>query len=299
MKQVFILLVSFYFYQASAQNAIPNPGFENWVNGGTFFSGYQNPQGWGTLNSATSLLGVETVKRTTEAQFVHSGNSAIKLETFYINLLNRPAQGICVTGSINIDTEEIEGGLSYNLRPDNFSGWYQYYPAGADTGQVAAVLTKWNLLLQKRDTVAIAGKWFLEQNNSYQQFVAPFEYWSEISPDTLMVILVSSSQFEPVVGSVLYLDDLSMNFTTSVQNQTAKSNIAVYPNPASEVIHFEFSERGTFEVYSLNGTFTSSGIVNAGINSIVVDKWSPGIYMLNIYAETGDKFSVTRVFISE
>jgi hypothetical protein len=297
MKQAFILLMLCYLYQASAQNAIPNPGFENWENGGNFFNSYQNPQGWGTLNNATSLLGVETVKRTTNSQFVHSGNAAIKLETFFIALLNRTVQGICVTGSINIDTEQVEGGLPYNLRPDYFSGWFQYYPAGADTGQAAAVLTKWNLLLQKRDTIAIAGKWFLQQNNSYQQFQSPFEYWSEESPDTLMVILVSSSQFEPVVGSVMYIDDLSLNFSTTVQKPTSLSNISVYPNPASDFIHFEVSEQGTFEVFGLNGTVVSSGVVSSGINRIELTEWSPGNYILKISTEDGEKIGVTRMVV--
>lgn len=297
MKQAFMLLLSCYFYQATAQNEIPNPGFEDWENGGTFFNSYQNPQGWGTLNSATSLLGVETVKRTTNSQFVRSGNAAIKLETFYINLLNRPAQGICVTGNINIDTEEIEGGLSYNLRPDNFSGWYQYYPAGADTGQAAAILTKWNSVLQQRDTIAIAGKWFLGQTDVYQQFDEPFEYWSEESPDTLMVILVSSSQFEPVVGSVMYIDDLNLNFTTLVQNPVSKSNIFVYPIPALDFIHFEFSENGIFEIFALNGNMVSSGSVNVGLNRISVDNWSSGIYLLKISTPHGELIGFSRIVV--
>jgi hypothetical protein len=297
MKQAFIVLLTCCFYQVAAQNEIPNPGFEDWENDGTFFNSYQNPQGWGTLNSATSLLGVETVKRTTNSQFVHSGNAAIKLETFYINLLNRPAQGICVTGNINIDTEEIEGGLSYNLRPDNFSGWYQYYPAGADTGQAAAILTKWNSVLQQRDTIAIAGKWFLGQTDVYQQFDEPFEYGSEESPDTLMVILVSSSQFEPVIGSVMYIDDLNLNFTTLVQNSGSKSNIFVYPIPALDFIHFEFSENGIFEIFALNGNMVSSGIVNVGLNRISVDNWPSGIYLLKISTPHGELIGFSRIVV--
>lgn len=299
MKQAFILLLSGFVYQVSAQNTIPNPGFENWVNGGTFFSSYQDPQGWGTINSATSLLGVETVKRDTNPQFVRSGNAAIKLETFFINLLNRPAQGICVTGSINIDTEEIEGGFSYNLRPDYFSGWYQYYPAGTDTGQVAAILTKWNLLLQQRDIIGVAGKWILDQTSVYQEFEVPFEYWSNESPDTLMVVLVSSSQFEPSVGSVMYIDDLSLNFTTSIQKQTSKTNNTVYPNPASGIVYFESPIKSAFEVRSLKGSIVSKGNVDIGKNSLDVKGWKVGFYMLNVLSETGDAVGVARIVVTE
>jgi hypothetical protein len=297
MKQAFILLLSGFVYQVSAQNTIPNPGFEDWENGGTFFNGYQNPQGWGTLNSVTSLLGVETVKRTTNSQFVHSGSAAIKLETFYINLLNRTAQGICVTGIINIDTEQVEGGVPYNLRPDYFEGWYQYYPAGTDTGQVAALLTKWNPLQQQRDTIGLCGKWFLGETNTYQQFQEPFTYWSDENPDTLMIILVSSSQFEPSIGSVMYIDDLNLNFTTSVQKPPSESNISVYPIPALDFFHFEVFEKGVFQVFALNGNIVSAGIVNAGLNRISVAEWYSGIYLLKISTFTGELTGTARIVV--
>jgi len=299
MKQAITLLLSGFVYQVSAQNTIPNPGFEAWENGGTFFNGYQNPVGWGTLNSATSLLGFETVKRVTNPQFVHSGNAALKLETFFINLLNRPAQGICVTGNINIDTEQVEGGVPYNLRPDNFSGWFQYFPIGSDTGQVAAVLTKWNLLLQQRDTVGIAGKWFLDQTNTYQQFHEPFDYWSDENPDTLMIILVSSSQFEPSIGSVMYIDDLSLNFSTPVQKLSEFGSSSVYPNPASDFFSFDFHKDATFRIYNLKGTLVLNGKVNAGNNKIMVNNWPESIYVITILDENlkpiaNDRIIVTR-----
>ena len=46
-----------------AQNAIPNPGFENW----TQVSNYFNPDGWNNLNSNTAILGVLTCTRTSAA----------------------------------------------------------------------------------------------------------------------------------------------------------------------------------------------------------------------------------------
>lgn len=298
MKQAIILLLTGFFSHVSAQNAIPNPGFENWQNEGTFFNSYQNPVGWGTLNSATSLLGFETVKRVTNPQFVHSGNAALKLETFFINILNRPAQGICVTGTINIDTEQVEGGLAYNLRPDNFSGWFQYFPIGSDTGQVAAVLTRWNLLLQQRDTIGISGKWFLEQTDTYQQFQEPFDYWSDENPDTLMIILVSSSQFEPSIGSVMYIDDLSLNFSTPVQKLPEIQSISVYPNPASDYFQFNFPNPATFMIHNLIGVVVLSGNVVAGNNKIALNNWQEGVYMISIYDENERPVAVKRIIVT-
>jgi hypothetical protein len=277
IKYIQALLLIFIMQPLMAQNVLPNAGFENWVNAGGLFNSYQNPANWGTLNDATSFLGIITVTKATQAQFVKSGNAALRLETYYINLLNRPAQGLCVTGSVNTQTEQVEGGLPYNLRPASFSGWYQYYPVGVDTGSVVAVFTKWNAQTLQRDTVGIAGQWFTEQATQYNNFNVAVEYSSEEAPDTVMVILVSSSQTEPGIGSVMYIDDLNFEFTAATEDLTALPRISVYPNPAIDFISFDAPQAATMQIRNLGGVLVKTfGLFKE--NRVTVDDLPAGIY---------------------
>src|SRR6056297_3394099 len=127
-----------------AQQGLPNPDFESWNSEGGFFTSYEDPEGWGTVNGATVSLGVTTATRATSPQYVQSGGSAVKLETEYLPLVNRTVPGICVTGTVNIETEDVEGGIPFQDRPSGINGWFQYYPTQNDTGQVGVVLTRWN-----------------------------------------------------------------------------------------------------------------------------------------------------------
>lgn len=187
----------------NAQNAIPNPGFETWnVN-----PNYDDPASWGTINGLTYFLGVRTVTKASAAGEFHSGSAAIKLESKTVPLQGT-APGIAATGSINTGGY-IDGGLVYTKRPISLTGWYRYTPSGTDTGSIEATLSKWNAGNHTREVV---GRAVFEQNvsvGSFTQFTVNFTYNNNNIPDTLVMILLSSSQGNASpAGSKLWVDDL-------------------------------------------------------------------------------------------
>ncbi|MES2619239.1 MAG: PCMD domain-containing protein [Bacteroidota bacterium] len=217
MKKYFALLSLLFCIQFSnAQNAIPNPGFETWNPN----PNYDDPASWGTINGLTYFLGVRTVTKTTDK---HNGSFAMKLESKAV-ILQGTAPGIAATGTINTGGF-IEGGVVYTRRPISMTGWYKYTPSGADTASIEATLSKWNTNTQTRDEV---GKAVFTQNQTvgtYTQFNVNFTYSSALTPDTLVMILLTSSQGNTSpVGSILFVDDLAFELCTGFSASAASTN---------------------------------------------------------------------------
>lgn len=282
----------------AAQQGLPNPDFETWDSEGGFFSSYEDPAGWGTVNGATVSLGITTATRATAPQYVQSGESAVKLETEYLPIVNRIVPGICVTGSVNIETENVEGGIPFQDRPAGINGWFQYFPAQNDTGQVGVVLTRWNQETNSRDTIGTGGFWALGETSTYTFFSGPIEYFSELSPDTLVAVLVSSSRFEPRIGSTLYVDNLNLEYgVTDVLVRWPKES-RVYPNPVRNELFFEVSGAKRVDVIDQGGKVAEKFDLESGQQNLNVSSLLGGYYLLRFFDGRSSVLTHARIIVS-
>jgi len=292
MKHVLLLVLLFPFL-AMAQNAIPNPDFENWTTGGLPpINSFEDPNGWSTVNSLTYLLGIQTVTKASQPQFVKSGNFALRLETFFVAALNRPVQGGAATADINVADESLSGGVPFNLRPSALEGWYQYYPVGADTATMAILLSKWNSVLGVKDTVGYALYRPTEAVSVYTQFSAELEYFLEDDPDTMIVGFVCSGQFEPGIGSVMYVDDVSLVFEPVSVTKSASKKPLLYPNPTRDFVRFDIPGAVWVIVRNLTGQIVLEQNLLNNNNQIHLSTLNEGLYLLQ-FIDSGGKQIVT------
>ncbi len=234
---------------------IPNPSFESW----TAHTGYDTPDSWGNTNSFTTLASVFTCEKGTTG--APSGSSYLKLTSKSVPMVG-VVPGVAVTGTISVSgtTYGVSGGFAYNQRPANLTGSWEYMAAGADHGQIAVFLSKWNMALNKRDTVSFtnyAVPGLPGMVMVWATFSIPLTYQGGQYPDSAM-ILVSSSTATPVANSYIYLDNLAFagnvpSGVVTVVNDHAETTI--YPNPAKD--------KATIYYYSL-----LSGNVNISITDI-------------------------------
>ncbi|HLP52095.1 MAG TPA: T9SS type A sorting domain-containing protein [Chitinophagales bacterium] len=276
-KFLSVLLLLTYVTCAIAQNAIPNAGFETWnVN-----PNYDDPQSWGTINGLTYALGVRTVTKATGAN-AHSGTAAIKLESKNI-IIQGTAPGIAATGTINPNTQAVDGGVVFHRRPISITGWYKYIPNGVDTGTVSVYLWKWsNGARVEIGTAEIA---FTTTVNTYTQFTADFDYSSTLFPDSMTVTLLTSSRAQgSPVGTQLFIDDLDMvmcnNFSASATagapatctaaNGTATVTVA---NSAGENVYNWSNSASTAAITAAAGTYivtvTDGNLCSATASAII------------------------------
>jgi hypothetical protein len=287
MSKQLIIIIVFVFIQlfSIAQDTIPNQGFENW----DFFGNYEDPTGWGTLNSVTSFLNAATVKKATVSSDVHSGNAALRMETLQTSVQIIPA--VVTTGVINTATQTIDGGAAFTARPTSFKGWYKYQPVNNDTGSVEILLYKWNTGTNNRD---IIGRGKFEQTatvSSYQQFNITINYLSADIPDTAVVTLLSSPNSNPQVGSLLFIDDLSFEYNTgiNIKNKNEEMAFSISPNPVSNNFNITIKNAAeknmNIDVYQMDGKLITQ-LTTKGKKNILLraDDFNllPGVYLLKL-----------------
>ncbi|MBN4062452.1 MAG: hypothetical protein COA57_15570 [Flavobacteriales bacterium] len=294
-KALFVIAASLSLYtSATAQNTIPNPGFENWVNQGT----YEDPQDWATLNQETSLLGISTVTKATGTD-AHSGTSAIRLETK--SVAGQIVPGTAITGVFNPLSLEINGGFSCNVRPVSLSGWYKYSPAGLDGGSVEVILSKWNPATFLREP--IGSGIFIEPIavNTYAYFTATINYVSSELPDTAVIILLSSAYNTPIPGSILFVDDLVFDLPSGISTPAHSYEISIYPNPNYGTFSIEIPSQYSVLntqicIYNMLGEQVQHSLIRSSANLLINLTAQPsGVYFVSI--ETADAVKMQKLIV--
>ena len=284
----------------SFSQTIPNGDFEDWS------GSPEKPLNWGTLNTTTPFGSVITATKTTDNT---GGIYAMNLVSQNIPMVGTTIPGLAICGSIKIKTTFTAPYISYEIfgfpfeaLPTKLEGNWKYVPAGTDTAIILILLSKWDAIMQKRDTVAFGVKMIFSGISNYTPFTAPIIHVASGDPDTAM-ILISSSGRSPTVGSSLFVDDLKftggnvgvyeLQVANSIQQRT-------YPNPAGDEINF-ITEQNISEIiiYDVTGRQVESLKSNIANYKMQTEKLTNGIYFYQLlnsnYAICGSgRFNVLR-----
>ena len=284
MKKLIITFnLSLVLINFALSQQISNCGLERWQS----FTGYEVPDSFLTIDQVI-FAGQPLVTKTTDA---HSGQYAAIVQTGYVS----------VSGFLSYGRFEKIGqtnyfyGWPFTARPDTLRFWYKFIPAGNDTGLAAIVLSKWN-----GNHVVIGLGLMPVFNNiaSYTMAEIPIEYYSSETPDTIMISFVSSFNSNPTAGTMLFIDDISLDYPTGVKEITSNTPetflLTAYPNPfnPSTTIRYQIPEMSfvTIKVYDVLGNEIAT-IVNEEktIGSYEVEfdasELTSGIYFYQLKAE--------------
>jgi hypothetical protein len=277
MKHFFCFLFLTFFVAVLHAQEIPNGGFESWS------GSPEVPDSWGALNFSIPLLGnfVSATKSTDS----HTGDFALALESINIPVINLAIPGAATTGTLNQFTFQSSGGFPFELRPNAIKGYYKYQPSGADTASVEALLTRWNEDLGKRDTVGYGKKIFRDAIGSYKLFSVPIVLDATATPDTARITVYSSSRSNPTAGSKLFLDDLEFFTTTAGMSETQSSSIALYPNPATQMITVkgaELTSQHTIHITNVLGQNLCNAKCLQGGQNLNIENLQKGLYFCTV-----------------
>lgn len=282
MKKIIFVLLYLIGFTAYSQE-IPNPGFEVWQND----AGYDEPETWTTPNSTSYVFPfyVLTVTKETDA---YEGSFSAKLETKEI--IGIPVPGLITLGELHVDvfnnTSEITGGVPFSSRPDKINGYFKYFPQPNDSLLIAVFMLKHNNSTGNLDTIGIGAFSSAQTTNSFTAFEAAIDYYTEDIPDSMNILILSSDVTNPVVGSILYVDNLS--FSNDVGNDYSSLETAgnVFPNPANDRLFFNLNafSNNIIEIYDLSGKRLIFKKINAGISKtdLNIESLSPGVYIVSI-----------------
>jgi len=225
---LFLMILLFPFIQVRLQGQsaiIPNNGFETWVT----HTGYENPQFWDTPNQETSIFpfNTVTVSKSTDA---HGGSYSVKLETKKLPVISLDVPGFITNGQITVDvwagTYILSGGQPINDQPTHLKGFFKYLPKGGDSCVIGIGLTKYSAGV--RDSIAFGYFSTRDTVTDWTPFYAWIDYDTLITPDTMNIIGMSTAQEVMTPGTVLYIDDLELDYTVGVNPRKPATGIEIY-----------------------------------------------------------------------
>lgn len=272
------LTVSFLSY-----SQIPNNGFEDWSQ----MEGYENPIGWATLNDQTKMASIYTATKGTPGNV---GSAYLKLTSRKIGDL--VTKGIAVSGKLDTNTLQPISGFAFEGQPRNLIGKWQFM--GMSPGSISIALTKWNAILNKRDTVAFTERNLAGMVMSWKSFSIPLEYRSSTLPDSCIIFLQSSGS-DPSNNDYLWVDELS--FDGSVAGLKSEGMISqqikLFPNPSKGEFTISsnqsFGKDVTIQITTIEGKIVKSEKMKTSPidNAYILDlqNFGKGVYVLKLVNE--------------
>ncbi len=266
MKKIITLLLLLVATSLHAQ--LVNPGFEIWSSdllapASMNPNSGNNSNGWWTYNMFSSpVLGSSPIS-VFRCDTAHSGLYSARIKSVVYtpasHSLNAPwgipfighsyldTLGILFNGTTNEIAATYKPGIPFTQKISTLSFWYQYYPQGNDTAECRALLVK-----NKNPQGGGAVKLFNATGSTWQQATIVFDYIDTQTPDTLYILMSSSSlDHNPVPGSTLLVDDVSVSYITGVTDiEDLAEGIIVYPNPSTGMFQVE-TATSTSDTYKL------------------------------------------------
>ncbi|MCR4964796.1 MAG: T9SS type A sorting domain-containing protein [Bacteroidales bacterium] len=318
-KSIFTLLIAFTFGFISAQT-VPNGDFESW-NGNT-------PDSWTTSlngNIITELFGMEvpvpvSVSFGSSTTDAHGGTAALQLapSTFGIpgteysylmpgiaqlgsadqfniplSLIMDIAQGnISNLDSMDLSalatlTQLLAKGLPCTSTPYGVKMWVKYQPAEGDTLTVIA--------FTKSNGVPASYAYYMSSTpySDYTQIELQFD--DPLAACDSIFIGILTSGFNAHEGTILKVDDITLNYDNTAVSDHIDDVIDIYPNPTTDMLNITgMTDQFSYQLYDLTGRLLLSG--NGDTRTTVnVSALPTGVYLLHL--QSNDQVVTRKVVV--
>lgn len=328
MKRIgLIALVACIFGAVNAQNSVQNGGFETWSSGGLFSQ--EQPQDWtaalvGSITQEIAGVNIPIPINTyfgSKATDAHSGSYALKLQANSIGIPGTSyeflmpgiaqlghAEGFSIplstimsivnmvgnqdtTGIGDLDwsalatlAQVVSPGMPCTETPTHVSLWAKYYPQNGDSLMVIAFAKNGG------SPFSFAQLTCGSTLDEYTQLTAAFDV--PLQPCDSICIIVISGGFNTDPNTVLYVDDVCIDYELGVEEVNAPT-ISVYPNPTVEMfsITVDADDVYDYRLTDMTGKLVASANDNQGVVMVDVRDLTPGMYLLQV---TQNGKSVTR-----
>ena len=323
MKKILSVIIATIvgFWNLNAQNTLLNSDFELWS--------YGKPVGWtvGLHGNITSIVNLPVeVNFGTQSNEAHSGNSSVKLQSgdftipytsYSFNLpgilqagesdgFNIPLESIMTiinilqdsTSLAELDTSDLEAistlsqllskGVPCTTTPTTINAWVKYQPQEGDQLVMIA--------LTKKDRMPVSYTYGTFQpedmTNFHEVSLALDKPGTEC--DSLMLIILSSMQLNS--SSVLYVDDIALDFSGVGIPERDDFAGRIYPNPATNCLHIQPDIDNAYE-WTLTDLSGKTLLAGKATGETVLDTKTiaPGMYLLQIRSD--NNISTCKVLV--
>lgn len=258
---------------------VANNNMENWTP-----VDLTEPDGWGTTNLASAVLGAAPSVREIQG----NTGSAAQIEVVDLGLFGDTDTFGFMANNFDFFAGG-EPGSPYADQPEKFTFNYRYAPQGNDQAIVYVVFSKWDPIDQDRDSIN-GGIVYLSAAANWTAEEITFDWTGKPMPDTISVIIGAGDFFAEtaVPGSLLDIDDLALAFPTGETVLLFEEKpIRLFPNPASQKITIQVgsivgpnAQLQVFDVLGRQVYQTQLGDRQQDIISL--QGWATGTYLYEI-----------------
>ncbi len=288
---------------AGGQTVIPNAGFENW----SVFSTYTDPVDWDTPNFELNLIPFINISVVTKGpDRSGAGFYSARLETrlYPFPLAPMDVPGFMTCGDLTVDfdsgTYVLSGGVPVVDKPTHLKGYYKYLPKGGDSCVIGIGMTRTTGSF--KDTVGLGYFSTKDSVPDWTPFSAWIDYTGAELPDSMNIIAMSTAQEVMTVGTVLYVDDLYLDYTVGTGKEGDREEIRVYNDRETErlMIFLDPESRQDYciRLLSMRGSVVAGPVTGAGMEDRCVIPYQglpDGVYLLEVIGH-GDRLA-RKIFI--
>jgi len=300
IKLLTLIVVSFSIQTSIAQNAIPNSDFETWIPYGQAPTNYEDPQGWTSSNPSVIFI-TSPIDKTTDK---YSGTYAAEIKA--VQLFGTMPVSMLCNGTAPIDMQNyavdyIKGGTPISINPLQVSGYYKYTRDTAfnDSAFALVILKKYNVAMQKIDTIAV-GSLVFATAATYTPFTIPINYLlGNQNADSIVVVFCNQArvmkQMQPI--GKLIVDKIKLDTVlTDISEIREDFKIGIYPNPSNGEFTIKGTEEGSYSIVNeLGQTVQMIVLSNKNNYTCKVEELANGVYF--VVGNNRDTFTKEKVVV--
>ena len=223
----------------------------------------------------------------------------------FLNNMSDTAALMSSLMNLNIN-DYFSGGIALNgFVPSYLSGSYKFHSdTSGDNGGVLLLGTRYNSTLGRREVVGGGVNLSLTDCESYTPFTVNYmslhdldTSFAEQTPDSLVILLVSSAGMNRQQGSYLCIDDLNLWHVDPPAPDTSgvgifvptmrNDDVTVFPNPANGECKVKVSaDAAELRLYTYDGRLVKT-VAGGQLPELSVQLPEPGVYMLHVVTRDG------------
>jgi hypothetical protein len=166
--------------------------------------------------------------------------------------------------------------------PDALKFFCSFMPQNNDTG-FATIRVFDDMMNEIGSGTYIIDKALL----TYQEISVPVDYTSQADAAYIQVQFSSAQEGSKVsLGTVMYIDDVSVVNLTAMTNDWLLNPIDVYPNPSSDIIHIQMPVTSTLKKVIIYNSLGQKIIENSSLD-FSINSLSTGVHYIDIQTTEG------------
>ena len=272
-------------YNTKSQCNLPNNSFETWTfdtiasNGDTVY--YEHPLEWFSIvdGFGISFGGSSFTPAVNKATDNHTGTYAVKM-------LVKPTNDGDLTTYLNCSD-----------KPGKLTGYFKFNGQSTDSLLISALIIDGDaedFIFSGKDSSNAAGygQYIVTSTvGTYTKFDININYKSSYSStsDTAIVMIVLSNNSSADISA--WLDDISFENISSVNEHENPIRFDIYPNPATNKISIDLNElkdqSGEVRIVSSSGQVVYRNNLSQASNQIELDEKGKGLYVVQIICQWG------------